>query len=252
MTDYILEIKDLTVKVENEIILYDLNLKIPKSESYILFGPNGSGKTTLINSIIGLPEYKIINGQIIFNGKDITYLPIDERIKLGISMAFQNPPEIKGVKLIDVIKFCLGKKPEDCLEEEHYQLIEKFRLSPFLERDLNVGFSGGERKRSEVLQMLLLKPRLVLLDEIDSGVDIVSLKLIANEVQEYIETTGASALIITHQGEILNYIKAKKACVLLNSSIYCYADPKDIFKTIKEVGFQKCIECKERVCEANV
>ncbi|MHA1270357.1 MAG: Fe-S cluster assembly ATPase SufC [Candidatus Helarchaeota archaeon] len=252
MTDYILEIKDLNVEIENKEILHDLNLRIPKSETYVLFGPNGSGKSTLISAIVGLPKYNITKGKIIFDGKDITNLSIDLRIKLGISMTYQHPPEIRGVKLIDLIRLCLKKKPDECLEDEHYELIEKFKLTSFLNRNINVGFSGGERKRSEVLQMLLLKPKLVLLDEIDSGVDIVSLKLISNEIQNYIESTNASALIITHQGEIFNYISTKKACVLLESTIYCYADPQDIFKTIKKMGFEKCIECKERVCKADV
>ncbi|MHA1310103.1 MAG: Fe-S cluster assembly ATPase SufC [Candidatus Helarchaeota archaeon] len=245
----ILDIQNLTVEIDGKEILHNLNLRIPKSESYVLFGPNGSGKSTLINTIIGMPNYKVVKGKIFFEGKDITNLPVDERIKLGISMAFQNPPEIKGVKLLDIIKFCLKKKNEENLEPEHYELIEKLNLTSFLERNINVGFSGGERKRSEVLQMLLLRPKLVLLDEIDSGVDIVSLRLIAQEVQRYIEESGATALIITHQGEILNHIFIKRACVLLDSTIYCYADPQEIFKTIKQVGFEKCVECQKRVCE---
>ncbi|MBD3230874.1 MAG: Fe-S cluster assembly ATPase SufC [Candidatus Lokiarchaeota archaeon] len=252
MSKNILEISNLSIEVAGKKILNNLNLIIPKSESYVLFGPNGSGKSTLVNAIIGLPAFKITEGTIIFNGKDITNLPVDQRIKMGISMAYQHPPEIKGIKLIDVIKFCLDKKPNDCLEEEHYELIERFRLTPFLERNINVGFSGGERKRSEVLQMLLLKPKLVLLDEPDSGVDIVSLRLIASEIEKYIKETESSALIITHQGEILNYITTKRACVLLNSTIYCYANPLNIFDTIKEKGFEKCIECQEPVCEQNV
>ena len=242
----LLEIKNLTIEVEGNKILNNINLDIKKSENYILFGPNGSGKSTLINTIIGLPSYKVIKGKIIFNGKEITNLSIDERIKLGISMTYQHPPEIIGVKLIDIIKYCLQKKPGDHLEQKHYDLIERLKLTSFLDRNINVGFSGGERKRSEILQVLLLKPKLILLDEPDSGVDIESLKLITNEIQKYVKKNNASSLIITHQGEILNHIKSKRACVLLNSTIYCYANPQDIFKTLKEVGFQKCIECEIR------
>lgn len=251
-TENILEIRNLSIEVAGKVILNNLNVSLPSSESYVLFGPNGSGKSTLVNAIIGIPKYTITKGTILFNGEDITHLPVDQRIKKGISMAYQHPPEIKGIKLIDVIKFCLNKKQDDCLEEEHYKLIERFKLTRFLDRNINVGFSGGERKRSEVLQMLLLKPKLVLLDEPDSGVDIVSLKLIAGEIEKYIKENNSSALIITHQGEILNYISTKRACVLLNSTIYCYADPMSIFNTIKEMGFERCVECQERVCEQNV
>ncbi|MHC1591192.1 MAG: ATP-binding cassette domain-containing protein [Candidatus Helarchaeales archaeon] len=242
----LLEIRNLQVEIDGKVLLHDLNLSIPRSESYVLFGPNGSGKSTLINSILGIPPYKVTKGKIIFDGKDITNLPIHERVKMGISMTYQHPPEIKGIKLIDVFKFCLKKKPDEDLEPEHYELIERLQLTPFLNRNINVGFSGGERKRSEIVQMLLMKPKLVLLDEPDSGVDIESLRLIAREIQDFIKNTGASVLIVTHQGEILNHISTKKACVLLDSTIYCYANPQAIFSTIREMGFEKCVECQER------
>lgn len=242
----ILEVRGLEIEVEGKTILRNINLSIPKSESYVLFGPNGSGKSTLINAIIGLPLYKIKSGKIIFNGKDITHTSIDERVNQGLSMTYQHPPEIKGLKLKDIFKFCLNKKLDEEIEPEHYELIERFKLISFLDRNINVGFSGGERKRSEVVQMLFLKPKLILLDEPDSGVDVESLKLISKEIQTYIEENDASALIVTHQGDILNYISTKRACVLLNSSIYCYANPLNIFETIKEMGFEKCIQCQVR------
>ncbi|NHI91504.1 MAG: ABC transporter ATP-binding protein [Candidatus Lokiarchaeota archaeon] len=243
---FILEIIDLQVEVEGKVLLKNLNLAIPKSESYVLFGPNGSGKSSLINSIMGIPPYKVTNGKILFNGKDITKIPIDQRIKAGLSMTYQHPPEIKGIKLKDIFKFCLNKKIDEDLEPEHYEMIERFKLTSFLDRNINVGFSGGERKRSEVVQMLLLKPKLILLDEPDSGVDIESLRLISKEIENYIQEHNASALIVTHQGEILNHITTKRACVLLNSTIYCYANPREIYESIKEMGFEKCIDCKQR------
>lgn len=247
--DIILKVQNITVEVEGKAILKDVNLELPRSQSYVLFGPNGSGKSTLIKAIIGFPAYNVTNGKIIFDGQDITKLPIDQRIKLGISVAYQHPPEIKGIKLIDIFKFCLKKKPDEDLDPKHYELIERLKLTPFLNRNINVGFSGGERKRSEIVQMLFLKPKLILLDEPDSGVDIESLRLISNEIEKFIKKTGSSVLIVTHQGEILNHITTKRACVLLDSTIYCYANPQDIFNTIKNVGFAKCIECKERVEE---
>ena len=249
MHDALLDIQDLNVTIDGKSILNDIRLSLPHGESYVMFGPNGSGKSTLIKAIIGIPPYKITSGKIIFDGQDITNLPINARIKLGISTSYQQPPEIKGIKLLDMFKFCLKRKPDEALSPENYALIDKFKLTPFLHRDINVGFSGGERKRSEVLQMLFLKPKLMLLDEPDSGVDIESLRLIAKEIQTYITATGSSVLIVTHQGEILNHISTKRACVLLDSRIHCYKNSQEIFNTIKDVGFAKCIECQEGSAE---
>ena len=128
---------------------------------------------------------------------------VDERAQLGIIVSFQNPPEITGVKLGDLLKLCLSKTTSDEFSAEEMAQIEAFRLTSFLNRDVNLGFSGGERKRSEILQLIFLRPKLLLLDEPDSGVDVESLKMISTEIQKYIEATGASALIITHKGDIL-------------------------------------------------
>ena len=245
----ILEVKDLKVKVEDKIILDGINLKLKSKESYIMFGPNGSGKTTLIKAIMGIPTYEVVYGKILFMGKDITKKSVDERSKLGISVGFQHPPEITGVKSSDLLKLCLGKDSRAEFGEEEKKLIEAFQLTELLDRDINVGFSGGERKRAEVLQMMFLKPKLLLLDEPDSGVDVESLKLIANEIQRYVKDTGSSALVVTHKGDVLEYIKAKYACVLLRSTTYCFADPKQIFETIKRIGYEECVNCQERVTE---
>jgi Fe-S cluster assembly ATP-binding protein len=245
----LLEIRNLKVKVENKVILDDINLCLKDKESYILFGPNGSGKTTLINAIMGIPPYEIVSGKIVFLGEDITRKSVDERSKLGISAGFQHPPEIVGVKLSDMLKLCLGKDSKDVFSEEEKRMVEAFQLTGFLNRDINVGFSGGERKRAEILQMIFLRPKFLLLDEPDSGVDVESLKLIANEIQRYVENTGSSALIITHKGDILEYIKSDHACVLLEKKSYCFADPKRIYETIKRSGYEECVNCQERVTE---
>jgi Fe-S cluster assembly ATP-binding protein len=128
-------------------------------------------------------------------------------------------------------------------------LVEKLRLTDFLDRDINRGFSGGERKRAEVLQMLFMKPRLLLLDEPDSGVDIESLKLIGTLIQDYLSESGASALIITHHGQILEYIKASKACVFMEKIIYCHTAPQEIIRSINERGYGYCLECQHRRTE---
>ncbi|MFW6110579.1 MAG: ABC transporter ATP-binding protein [Thermoproteota archaeon] len=245
----VLKVKDLNVRVGDSEVLRDIDLKLEENQSYILFGPNGSGKTTLINAIMGVPGYEIEAKEIQFIGNDISEKSVEERAKLGMSVSFQHPPEITGVKLSDLLKLCLGKDSEDQFSEEEKRLIETFNLTDFLDRDINVGFSGGERKRAEILQIIFLKPKLLLLDEPDSGVDVESLSIIAKEIQRYMEKTGSSALIITHKGDILEYIESKYACVLLKSKMYCFADPKSIYESIKSSGYQKCVKCECRVTE---
>ena len=245
----ILEVKDLSVKVEGKLILKDVTFSLKDGVSHILFGPNGSGKTTLISTIMGLPGYEVVSGKILFNGQDITQKSIDERAKLGIVVSFQNPPEITGVKLRDLLKLCLGKSINENFSDEEQKQIEAFRLTNFLDRDINMGFSGGERKRSEILQLIFLKPKLLLLDEPDSGVDVESLKLIASAIQSYAEKTGSCALIITHKGDILEYIKAGYACILLSGQFHCFTEPTAIYEDIKRLGYEGCVACRRRTCE---
>lgn len=242
----VLEVKDLTVSIQGKVILKNLNFNLKKGESHILFGPNGSGKTTLIGALLGLPNYEIAGGKIFFMGQDITAKTTDERAKLGIVASFQSPPEIAGVKLGDLLKLCLGKKPEEDFNPEEKQLIERFKLTAFLNRNMNVGFSGGERKRSEILQLIFLKGKLLLLDEPDSGVDVESLKLLASQLQSYIERTGSAALLITHKGDIMEYIKAKYGCVLLNGNFHCFTDPLHMYEDIKNYGYEECVACRRR------
>jgi Fe-S cluster assembly ATP-binding protein len=242
----VLEVKDLSVKVENRIILKEITFNLKSHENHILFGPNGSGKTTLISALMGLPSYEVVSGKISFMGVDITDKSVEERAQLGMVVSFQNPPEITGVKLSDLLKLCLGKTPEDYFIEEEQALIDSFKLTDFLDRDINVGFSGGERKRSEILQLIFLKPKLLLLDEPDSGVDVESLRLIASEIQRYVERSGSSALVITHKGDILEYIKAKYGCILLGGQFHCFTHPTHIYDDIKKLGYEECVACRVR------
>jgi Fe-S cluster assembly ATP-binding protein len=245
----ILEVEGLSVKVENKLILNNVTFSLKSHESHILFGPNGSGKTTLISALMGLPSYEIVKGKISFMGIDITDKTVEERARLGMVVSFQNPPEITGVKLVDLLKLCLGKNPADNFSEEEQALIDAFRLTQFLNRDINVGFSGGERKRSEILQLIFLKPKLLLLDEPDSGVDVESLKLIATELQRYVESSGSSALIITHKGDIMDYVKAKYGCILLGGQFHCFTHPTRIYEDIKKLGYEECVACRVRTTE---
>ena len=245
----ILEVKDLSVKVEGKPILTNLNFSLKEQASHILFGPNGSGKTTLISTLMGLPGYEVTSGKILFRGTDLTDKTVDERAKMGIIVSFQNPPEITGVKLGDLLRLCLGKALSDDFSEEELRQIEAFRLTSFLNRDVNLGFSGGERKRSEILQIIFLKPKLMLLDEPDSGVDVESLKMISTEIQNYIQSSGSAALIITHKGDIMEYIKATYGCILLDGQFHCFRDPMNIYEDIKRVGYEECVSCRIRASQ---
>ncbi len=244
--DSILEIRDLTVKVEEKIILDSISLQLRAGENYIVFGPNGSGKTSLIHAIMGIPPFEVASGEILFMGKDISKLTVYERANLGMTIGFQHPPEIRGVKLGDLLKICLGRERHYSFSKEEQAMIENFRLTEFLHRDINVGFSGGERKRAEILQAMFLKSKMLFLDEPDSGVDIDSLKVIADELQRYLEESGSAALIVTHKGDILDHIKSKYACIIMNGKSHCFNDPKKIYNEIRENGYEHCVSCMLR------
>ena len=241
-----LEIKQLTVAVEGRGILQDVNLSIGTGETHVLFGPNGSGKTTLLMAIMGFPKYQVTKGNIIFKGNDITGLPVDERARLGIGMSFQRPPVVRGVKTRDMITACL-KGQED--EERVSQLARKADLADFLDREINYGFSGGEIKRSEMMQLLAQRPELSLLDEPESGVDLVNIVLIGELINELLEkdcpihTRKCMGLIITHTGHILQYVNARTGYVMLDGRIVCEGDPHEMLATIKEKGYVECAKC---------
>ena len=241
-----LEIKQLTVAVEGKEILQDVNLNIGTGEAHVLFGPNGSGKTTLLMAIMGFPKYQITKGNIIFNGKDITRLPLDERARLGIGMSFQRPPVVRGVKTSDMVSASLGEKEDKATIDE---LAERANMTELLDREINYGFSGGEIKRSELMQLLAQKPELTLLDEPESGVDLVNIALIGELINElldkgcHIRTRKCMGLIITHTGHILNYVNARSGYVMINGRISCGGDPHEILATIMEKGYEECARC---------
>ena len=241
-----LEINGLKVSVEGKQILRDVNLKMRPGETCVLLGPNGSGKSTLMQTLVGNPKYRVEKGEIMFKGRDITHLPPNERIKLGMGISFQHPPAIRGVKLIEILKSIIND------EETIRKTAEKYDMKDFLYRDLNLGFSGGELKRSEILQLMLLKPDLSLMDELDSGVDIVNLELIGKAINELLKKElkprfrSRSGLLITHMGGIMEYVKTDRAFVMLKGAIVCSGNPGEILKGIKENGYEGCVECMTR------
>jgi Fe-S cluster assembly ATP-binding protein len=242
----ILEIKNLSASVEKKEILHNVNLSIKEGETHVLFGPNGGGKTTLLMTIMGSPKYTVTSGNIFFKGTDIVGLPMDERARMGIGMSVQRPPIVRGVKTRDMVAACIGEKATD---EHIKQLADKADMTEFLDRDINYGFSGGEVKRSELMQLLAQQPDLSLLDEPESGVDLVNIALIGElinellEKGEHIRDRTHSGLVITHTGYILDYISARTGLVMLNGTIVCEGDPYEILETIKIKGYEECRKC---------
>jgi len=246
MNDVMLSIRQLTVEVEGRELLHNIGLEIKSGETHILFGPNGSGKSTLLMAIMGFPKYQITKGKIIFKGKDITGLSLDDRARLGIGMSFQRPPVVRGVKTRDMVAACLKGQGN---QEDINQLAEKSDLADFLDREINYGFSGGEIKRAEMMQLLAQKPELSLLDEPESGVDLVNIALIGQLINELLEKNcpirkrKCMGLIITHTGHILDYVNARTGYVMLDGKIVCEGDPHEILATIKEKGYEECARC---------
>ncbi|MBU4184916.1 MAG: ABC transporter ATP-binding protein [Proteobacteria bacterium] len=249
-----LQIEELKVEVGNKTILQNVNMEIPKGETHILFGPNGSGKTSLMMTIMGFSDYNVTHGKITFKGRDITYMPIHERARLGIGVSFQRPPTINGLKTRSIVEICSGGRPIDVDE-----LSKQLKFSDFLDRDVNKNFSGGEIKRSELLQLTAQQPDLLLLDEPESGVDLESIVLIGNTInlllgrgiecpkeqphKNIVKEKTKSALVITHTGHILDYITADKGQVLYNGVLCCSRNAREILKWIREYGYEECVRC---------
>ncbi len=239
----LLEIRNLSVDVQGKEMLHNVNLEIDYGETHVLFGKNGSGKTSLLMTIMGMSGYKITKGNIFFKGNDISKLPINERAKMGIGMSFQRPPTISGVKTSDLVKIINnnGKNTEN--------IAKSLNVSEFLDRDVNLGFSGGEIKKSELLQLVSQNSDLILLDEPESGVDIENIKVIGKVIKNLLQKhlrrhRVRSGLVITHTGLILNYLEADKGHILLNGGIRCEGNPREMFQTIQKFGYEECVRCQ--------
>lgn len=250
VVEVLLEITDLAVEINGKKVLNDIDLYIDEGETHVLLGPNGSGKSTLFMTILGFPKYNVTNGEILFKGENITNLNTTERVKLGVGVSFQNPPAIRGVKLMDLLKVESGQTLDGNLSPEMMDLSYKMKLDDrFLERDVNLGFSGGEVKRSEILQLLAQKPDFIMFDEPDSGVDIENVELLAEEINILLDKDKKpglrkkSGLLITHLGYILNFVNADTAHVLMDGRIACSGNPSEIIEDIRKEGFKGCVEC---------
>lgn len=239
----ILKIERLSVRVGGKDILKDINLEIKKAEIHALLGPNASGKSTFVYTMMGFPDYKIMEGEIYFKGKNIGNLSIEERAKLGIAVVFQHPPIIKGIKLSKLLE----KISKQVINMKEFPI-----KSDLLSREINVGFSGGERKLSEIIQIISLSPSLVIFDELDSGLDVEMLEKLASIIKDKFLHNKVSILLITHRGSILHFLKPDFAHVIINGELICSSkDWENIWETIRKYGYEKCKECEEHKLLSN-
>ena len=224
MAEKLLEIKDLHAGVEDKEILKGLNLSIGKGEVHVILGPNGSGKSTLMNIIMGHPKYQITGGEMFFEGEDLSSLKTFERTRKGLFLSFQTPEEIPGITVENMIRTAkqaiTGQKVKLFpFRKELKAMMQELKMKPeYAERYMNVGFSGGEKKRNEILQLLMLQPKLALLDETDSGLDVDAVQIVSEGVAKF-HNNENSCLIITHNTRILEKLQVDKVHVLINGKI---------------------------------
>jgi Fe-S cluster assembly ATP-binding protein len=246
-------IEDLKVQIDGKVILEHIDLEIKLGETHVLFGPNGSGKTSLLMTIMGYPQYKIVNGKIVFKGVDITNKTIDERALMGIGMSYQRPPTIHGLKTRQMVKICARR------ETDVEGMARRVNFQDFLDRDVNAGFSGGEIKRSELLQLMAQNPDLMLFDEPESGVDMENIHLVGKAIAALLKKDSSQqdakskmqaklertkmGLIITHTGYILDYVAADKGQVLFAGRLSCISNPREILNCISQNGYEECVRC---------
>jgi Fe-S cluster assembly ATP-binding protein len=251
-----LVIEDLRVKIGDKEVLRHIDLEIKPGEVHVLFGPNGSGKTSLLMTIMGYPQYEILGGRILFKGEDITRMPMNQRAKLGVGMSYQRPPAIRGVKTRQMVDICAKAKEKPADAGALSRLVN---FEDFLEREINLGFSGGEIKRSELLQLMAQDPDFIMFDEPESGVDLENMKLVGKIIAGLLQRDIPSkteksimawkgartkmGLIITHTGYILDYLQADKAQLLYNGVLSCKSNPGEILQCVSDFGYEECVRC---------
>lgn len=244
MSKQLLEVKGLSVKVEDKEILHGVDLEIKKGETHVLMGPNGAGKSTLGNALMGNPRYEVTDGAIWFQGEMINQDTADKRSRAGMFLSFQNPLEVPGLSLSAFIRNALEQRRGARVRlwdfrkelEKAMELLQIDRT--YGDRDLNVGFSGGEKKKAEMLQLLLLKPTLAILDETDSGLDVDAVRIVSHGVREYQKNNDRGLLIITHSTRILDSLHVDKTHIMVDGRIVKTGDAS-LVEQINANGFEQ-------------
>lgn len=244
MAQPLLQVTDLSAAIEEGELLHHINLEVGEGETHVLMGPNGAGKSTLVNTIMGNPTYKVTSGKIVFDGQDITKLSTDKRAQLGLFMSFQTPLEVPGLSLESFLRNAIRQKTGKPLKIFQFKkdLDATMKLldmdESYGDRDLNVGFSGGEKKKSEILQLLMLSPKLAILDETDSGLDVDAVRTVSKGIEEYQKNRNGALLIITHSTKILESLKVDYTHVLVKGKLV-YTGGPELVDEINKGGFEK-------------
>ncbi|MGN0731474.1 MAG: Fe-S cluster assembly ATPase SufC [Treponema sp.] len=250
MTDKLLDIQNIFVNIDSKQVLNGLNLQIAKGETHVLMGPNGAGKSTLGNTIMGNPIYTLSSGKIFFDGQDISELSADKRAKLGMFLSFQNPLEVPGISVETFIRSAIQQSTGEHVKLFQFQKALKANMellnmdSSYASRDLNVGFSGGERKKSEILQLLMLNPKFAILDETDSGLDVDAVRTVSKGIQEYQKKQDGALLIITHSTKILESLHVDYTHVIVKGKIVKTGDGS-LVRQINDNGFEQFLNSQE-------
>lgn len=249
MNNTVLKINNLNAGAEGKTILHNLNLQINSGETHVLMGPNGAGKSTLGNVILGNPLYTVNDGSIFWENEDITSLRTNERAKKGMFMSFQSPIEIPGISISQFIRTALEAKSLQKIRFKDFrskinEAIKTLHINPdWINRELNVGFSGGERKKIEMLQLLMLEPKLAILDETDSGLDVDAVKTVSQGIEAFQKNSDRSLLIITHNSKILEYLNIDFVHIIINGTIV-KTDSAALIKLINEHGYEPFISSR--------
>lgn len=247
MSEQLLQIKDLSVSVEEKEILHKINLKIGRGETHVLMGPNGAGKSTLGYAVMGNPDYEITGGEILLDGRDLAEESVDKRAQAGIFLSFQNPLEVPGISLGNFIRSALEQRTGKKIrlwdfKKEMRRAMEILQMDEsYAQRDLNVGFSGGEKKKAEILQLLMLNPSLAILDETDSGLDVDAVRTVSRGVEEFQKDKKGALLIITHSTRILESLHVDYTHVLVDGRIVATGDQR-LVEEINANGFERFLK----------
>ena len=240
----LLNVKDLHVTVEDKEILHGLDLVVKPGETHVLMGPNGAGKSTFGNALMGNPAYQVTGGTVVFNGEDLLDMAVHERAAKGLFMSFQNPIEVPGISLENFIRSALEQRSGKRIRiwdfrKEMKRTLEKLQMDQsYATRDLNVGFSGGEKKKAEILQLLMLKPGLAILDETDSGLDVDAVRTVSRGVEEFQKDKDSALIIITHNTGILSSLQVDRVHVLVDGCIVAEGDAR-LIEEINREGFAR-------------